>query len=81
MVKETDSWLACHEFEPSTADDLLCREDRCNLTLSRLKSPPIGVMWKFGEGVSAQVSYSLLEHGSKSREMSPKDLVQLDSVT
>ncbi|GFV32381.1 hypothetical protein TNCV_1676671 [Trichonephila clavipes] len=25
VVKVTDSWLACHEFEPSTTDDPPCR--------------------------------------------------------
>ncbi|GFX85296.1 hypothetical protein TNCV_2675711 [Trichonephila clavipes] len=38
MVKITDSWQACHKFEPSIAEEL-----------SKLKYPPIGVLWKLGE--------------------------------
>ncbi|GFX39103.1 hypothetical protein TNCV_359171 [Trichonephila clavipes] len=25
VVKVTDSWLTCHEFEPNTAEDQMCR--------------------------------------------------------
>ncbi|GFU97935.1 hypothetical protein TNCV_166841, partial [Trichonephila clavipes] len=55
----TDSWPQCHELELSTAEDLPCRGGRCSLNLSKLKlgAPPIGVLWKLGEGVSP----SLLE--------------------
>ncbi|GFV65322.1 transposable element Tc3 transposase [Trichonephila clavipes] len=42
VVKVTDSWLVCHEFEPSTTEDPLCR-DRCTLHLSRAQTPPVGV--------------------------------------
>ncbi|GBM09798.1 hypothetical protein AVEN_234637-1 [Araneus ventricosus] len=31
------------------------------------KRPPVGVAWKFGEGVPAQVSSSSSDHGSKLR--------------
>ncbi|GFV92320.1 hypothetical protein TNCV_3949301 [Trichonephila clavipes] len=48
-----DSWTACHEFEPSTADDPPCRGSRCELNVSRLKCPPVGVMWKLGQGVAS----------------------------
>ncbi|GFX10278.1 hypothetical protein TNCV_1866751 [Trichonephila clavipes] len=34
----------------------MCRE---------LKHPPVGVVWKLGEEVSAQVPSSSLDHGSK----------------
>ncbi|GFT06559.1 hypothetical protein TNCV_3356751 [Trichonephila clavipes] len=34
----------------------------------RLKHPPVGVVWKFGEGVPAQVSSSSLDHGSNQLE-------------
>ncbi|GFX49126.1 hypothetical protein TNCV_3077441 [Trichonephila clavipes] len=41
---------------------------RCTLNLSRLKHPPIDVVWKFGEWrVQAQMSSSSLDHGSKLR--------------
>ncbi|GFY05999.1 hypothetical protein TNCV_3863031 [Trichonephila clavipes] len=35
---------------------------------------PVGVVWKLEEGVPAQVSSSLLGHGSKLRRPSPKGL-------
>ncbi|GFY30601.1 hypothetical protein TNCV_3117631 [Trichonephila clavipes] len=41
VVKVKDLWLACHEFEPSTAEDSLFRGGRCTLNMSRLKHPPI----------------------------------------
>ncbi|GFT61998.1 hypothetical protein TNCV_3811741 [Trichonephila clavipes] len=50
VVKMTDSWPACHEFEPNTAEDLPFREDQCTLNLTRLKRSPIGMVWKLGEG-------------------------------
>ncbi|GFT23442.1 histone-lysine N-methyltransferase SETMAR [Trichonephila clavipes] len=49
-VKVTGSWLACHEMEPSTTEDLPCRGGRCTLNMWRLKCPPLGVVWKLGEG-------------------------------
>ncbi|GFU74268.1 hypothetical protein TNCV_4168591 [Trichonephila clavipes] len=36
--------------------------------MSRLKRPPVGEMWKLGEGVTDQESSSSLESGSKLRE-------------
>ncbi|GFX29833.1 hypothetical protein TNCV_4749621 [Trichonephila clavipes] len=39
----TESWLVCHEFDPSAAEDPLCRGNRCTLNLLRHKRPPIGV--------------------------------------
>ncbi|GFV68966.1 hypothetical protein TNCV_3988831 [Trichonephila clavipes] len=50
---------------PSTAEDPPCR-GRCTLYLSRLKRPPFGV--------PTHVSSSSLDHNSKQRGMSPKDL-------
>ncbi|GFT03702.1 hypothetical protein TNCV_278641 [Trichonephila clavipes] len=44
------SWPACHEFEPSTAEDPPCRAGRCSLNMSRLKRLPIGLVWNLGEG-------------------------------
>ncbi|GFT46102.1 hypothetical protein TNCV_2812171 [Trichonephila clavipes] len=37
VVKVTDSRPACHEFEPSTAEDPPCRE-RCALNLPRAQT-------------------------------------------
>ncbi|GFS85970.1 hypothetical protein TNCV_1219641 [Trichonephila clavipes] len=75
-----DSWLACHEFEPCTAEDFLpYRAGRCTLNLSMSKYPPFGVMRKFGVcvwGLPAQVSSSF-GHGSKLKGSSPRPLVQL----
>ncbi|GFY19762.1 transposable element Tcb1 transposase [Trichonephila clavipes] len=49
VSKVTDSWLACHEFEPSNNKDPPCKEGHCTLNLSMLKRPPVGVAWKLGE--------------------------------
>ncbi|GFU73838.1 hypothetical protein TNCV_554661 [Trichonephila clavipes] len=48
----TNSWLTCHEFEPSAAEDPPCRDSRC----SRLKRLPAGVVWRLGDGVPTHVS-------------------------
>ncbi|GFV73425.1 hypothetical protein TNCV_3389411 [Trichonephila clavipes] len=53
VVKITSSWPACHEFEPSTAEDPQWR--RCTLNLSRLKRPPVGILGKLGEASSGVV--------------------------
>ncbi|GFX97527.1 hypothetical protein TNCV_2840871 [Trichonephila clavipes] len=39
VVKVTDSWHACHEFEPRTTEDPPHRRGRCTLNMSRLKRP------------------------------------------
>ncbi|GBM17220.1 hypothetical protein AVEN_223771-1 [Araneus ventricosus] len=39
--------------------------------IRRIKSPPTGVMWKFGEQVAAQVSSSSSDLGSKLRGPTP----------
>ncbi|GFX85763.1 hypothetical protein TNCV_2471651 [Trichonephila clavipes] len=44
IVKVTDSWLACHEFDPP------CTGSRCTLNMSRFECPPISRVWKIGEG-------------------------------
>ncbi|GFX50757.1 hypothetical protein TNCV_2723411 [Trichonephila clavipes] len=44
-----DSWSAYHEFEPSAAEDPQCRGGRRTLNISRLKPPPVGVVWYLGE--------------------------------
>ncbi|GFV46502.1 hypothetical protein TNCV_3233891 [Trichonephila clavipes] len=36
--------------------------------MSRLIRPPVGVVWKLGEGGATQESFSSLDHGSKLRE-------------
>ncbi|GFV41786.1 uncharacterized protein TNCV_3629371 [Trichonephila clavipes] len=59
-------WQACHEFKPSTAEDPPCKGDRCTLNMSRLKRPPVGVVWKLRDGVLAVVSPSSLDLGSES---------------
>ncbi|GFW97783.1 hypothetical protein TNCV_1425461 [Trichonephila clavipes] len=53
VVKVKNSLPACHEFEPSAADDPLCRWSQFTFQ-SRLKCPPIGVVWKFGEGLQLE---------------------------
>ncbi|GFV13953.1 hypothetical protein TNCV_524301 [Trichonephila clavipes] len=48
MVKVTDSWLVCHEFEPNTVEDPRVGE-RCTLNLSRAqKRPPVDVVVRKG---------------------------------
>ncbi|GFU73500.1 hypothetical protein TNCV_931861 [Trichonephila clavipes] len=39
--------------------------ERCTLHLSKAETSSRGLVWKLGEGVPAQVSPSLLDHGSK----------------
>ncbi|GFY26537.1 hypothetical protein TNCV_2878671 [Trichonephila clavipes] len=46
VVKITNSWLTCHEFEPSAAEDPSCLGGQCTSNLSRLHTPSIGVVWK-----------------------------------
>ncbi|GFV79074.1 hypothetical protein TNCV_2612601 [Trichonephila clavipes] len=65
VVKVTDSWLVCHDFELSTAEDPLCRgaihiEHVETQTFSGL----CGVEVR-SEGCLAQVSSSSLDHGLK----------------
>ncbi|GFX77562.1 hypothetical protein TNCV_4026121 [Trichonephila clavipes] len=45
VVKVTDSWLACHEFEPSIAEYAPYSVDRCTFNMSRLKCPPTGMRY------------------------------------
>ncbi|GFX91515.1 hypothetical protein TNCV_3681011 [Trichonephila clavipes] len=47
----------------------------------KTQSPPFGVVWKFREGLLAQVLFLSLDHGSKLRVPSPIALVLLYSVT
>ncbi|GFX02821.1 hypothetical protein TNCV_4438031 [Trichonephila clavipes] len=57
-VKVTISKLACQEFEYCSAEEPSCRGDRCKFNMSRLKHPPVGVVWNLGKGMPAQVSPS-----------------------
>ncbi|GFW04167.1 uncharacterized protein TNCV_2669321 [Trichonephila clavipes] len=66
MVLEWHSYQA----DVSSTEDPPCRGGRCMLNMSRLKRPPVGVVWKLGE--EFPVSPSLLDHGSKLRGPSPK---------
>ncbi|GFT70257.1 hypothetical protein TNCV_3457011 [Trichonephila clavipes] len=77
VLKVTDSWLVCHEFDPGTAKDPPCRGSRCTLNISRFKHSPVGVVWKLGERMSS----SLLDHGSKLPSPLPIVLMQLYSAT
>ncbi|GFV36733.1 hypothetical protein TNCV_1034091 [Trichonephila clavipes] len=52
-VKVTDSWPACPEFKPDTtgtAEVPLCRGEQWTLNMSRLKHPPVGMVWKLERG-------------------------------
>ncbi|GFT29138.1 hypothetical protein TNCV_3587491 [Trichonephila clavipes] len=70
VVKIMDSWLACHEFEPSTTEDPPGKGYRCTLNMSRFKRSLVGVLGKLGEEMPAQVSSSSLDYGSKLRILS-----------
>ncbi|GFW40837.1 hypothetical protein TNCV_4368851 [Trichonephila clavipes] len=65
------SWHAYHEFEPSTTKDPPCKAAMLVKSVE-LKRPPVGVVWKLGEAVPAQVSSTSIDHGSKLRGPSPK---------
>ncbi|GFW49961.1 RNase H domain-containing protein [Trichonephila clavipes] len=52
VVKVTDSWLACHEFEPVTAEDPPYSGGRCTLNMSQLKRPPVDVVGLLGNEVA-----------------------------
>ncbi|GFX24238.1 hypothetical protein TNCV_1366181 [Trichonephila clavipes] len=47
-VKVTDSWPACHEFDPVLLNTRRVG-GRCTLNLSRLKCLHVSVVWKLGE--------------------------------
>ncbi|GFU44465.1 hypothetical protein TNCV_1505931 [Trichonephila clavipes] len=75
-----DSWLSRHELEPRTTEDPPSRGYPCTLNMPRLKRPSIGVVWKFGEGVTAHGSSSLLHNDKKFRGPLPKALENLYST-
>ncbi|GFX33159.1 hypothetical protein TNCV_5043261 [Trichonephila clavipes] len=66
---------------PLESSEIRRVERRCSLNQSKLKCPPVGVEWKLGEGVQAQMSFSSLDHGLKLRGPLHKALVQLNRVT
>ncbi|GFT46474.1 hypothetical protein TNCV_3219701 [Trichonephila clavipes] len=51
VVIVTDSWHACHELDPCTAEDPPYRGGRYTLNMSSLKRPPAGVVRKLTERV------------------------------
>ncbi|GFW71910.1 hypothetical protein TNCV_3220861 [Trichonephila clavipes] len=59
IVKITDSWLACHEFKPITAEDPQCRE---TMLCRELKRPPVGVVWKSGEGQCRPLHLTMVQN-------------------
>ncbi|GFW43510.1 hypothetical protein TNCV_4768631 [Trichonephila clavipes] len=69
VVNGTNTWQACQEFEPSTAEDPSFRGGLRTLSTSRLKCFPMGVVRKQRERererVPAQVSSSSFNSGSK----------------
>ncbi|GFX41401.1 hypothetical protein TNCV_1654841 [Trichonephila clavipes] len=50
VVKVTDSWPACHAFEPSIGEDPPCKGSRCTLKYVEAQTYNhwCGVVWKFG---------------------------------
>ncbi|GFW19620.1 hypothetical protein TNCV_1605111 [Trichonephila clavipes] len=78
VIKVTDSWLACHEFELGAAKDPPCRGGGCTSNLPGLKRSPVDAKRNLGgEGANSGVILSSLEHGSKLRGPSPIVLVFL----
>ncbi|GFU78164.1 hypothetical protein TNCV_1026971 [Trichonephila clavipes] len=74
MVKATDSWLACHEFEPSATGDPSCKGVMYVKSVeAQTSSCWCGVEVK--RGMPVQASYLLLDHGSKLRSLPPKAFV------
>ncbi|GFW02926.1 hypothetical protein TNCV_3733251 [Trichonephila clavipes] len=65
VVKVTDSWPVCHEFEPSTAENMSFRGGQCTPNRSRFKRSPMSGVCKLEEVVPSQVSSSSLDHGLK----------------
>ncbi|GBN23833.1 hypothetical protein AVEN_267270-1 [Araneus ventricosus] len=63
-----------HTVPGSKADsteDPSCMRSCCTLNHTKLaKRPPAGVVWKFGQGVPAQVSSSSFDLYSKLRDLS-----------
>ncbi|GFW03779.1 uncharacterized protein TNCV_2538901 [Trichonephila clavipes] len=47
--KVMDTYVQCHEFEPTAAEDPPSRGGFCMLIPPKLKCPPNGVMWKLGQ--------------------------------
>ncbi|GFW09810.1 hypothetical protein TNCV_868721 [Trichonephila clavipes] len=72
VVKVSDSWLVCHEFQPSIVEDPPFRGERWTFNLSRAQT---SARWC---GVPPQVSSSSLDHGSKLRGSSPKALILVE---
>ncbi|GFT23171.1 hypothetical protein TNCV_1858891 [Trichonephila clavipes] len=69
VAKVTDSWQACHDFEPSTAEDLPCKGEMHVKSVESSNALPL--VWR----VAAQVSSSSLDHGSKLQAPFPKAFV------
>ncbi|GFW65308.1 hypothetical protein TNCV_395741 [Trichonephila clavipes] len=70
VAKVMDSWAACYEFRPSTAEDPPCNRVML-LLLPRLKHPPDGVVWKL-------VDLILTSHCSATRGLLATDHVILN---
>ncbi|GFV53139.1 hypothetical protein TNCV_4954251 [Trichonephila clavipes] len=65
VVQVTVSRPACHEFEPSTAEDPPYRKGRCTLNMSRLKRPPVGMVKE--RGLLAEMTSPSLDYDSNLR--------------
>ncbi|GFV49397.1 hypothetical protein TNCV_1265261, partial [Trichonephila clavipes] len=73
VVKVTDSWLACHELEPSSVEDLRYRKGRWTSNLSMLKRRSVSVVWKLEERIaSSYVNPTPLAHADTSRAVLPR---------
>ncbi|GFX11308.1 hypothetical protein TNCV_2803721 [Trichonephila clavipes] len=73
VITETDSWPACHKFEPSTNEDPPCTGVMHVKSLETHKHPPFGVEVRRG-GARAPVLSSLFDRGSGLRHPSSKTL-------
>ncbi|GFS84382.1 hypothetical protein TNCV_4605892 [Trichonephila clavipes] len=78
VVKVTDSWMACHEFEPCTAEDPPCRGGRCTLNMKRLKRPPVEEVSLVTAPVQVQSISPLSSSGRVARFLGGQTGVALD---
>ncbi|GFU49020.1 hypothetical protein TNCV_2333141 [Trichonephila clavipes] len=67
LFKVTDALSTCHEFEPSTTEDLLCRGSTFNI--SRL-TPPVGVEVNNGVASSARTKSQRITQSENTDESS-----------
>ncbi|GFT73193.1 hypothetical protein TNCV_87001 [Trichonephila clavipes] len=74
------SWLACHEFEPSTTKDPPCK-DAMLIKSVELKRLPVGIDSKRTPSVPNASTLSITPRGSSSRDVLSTDLLRYRYTT